>query len=69
MGTRWASTYANMFMAEFEEKYIYPFKKQISMLYLRFIDSFFFDIDKIGELAHKLYERLQDKTSHNKIRF
>ena len=29
MGTRWASTYANMFMAEFEEKYIYPFKKQI----------------------------------------
>ena len=39
------------------------------MLYLRFIDSFFFDIDKIGELAHKLYERLQDKTSHNKIRF
>ena len=41
MGTRWASTYANMFMAEFEEKYIYPFKKQRSMLYLRFIDGIF----------------------------
>ena len=41
MGTRWAPTYANMFMVEFEEKYIYPFKKQISMLYLRFIDGIF----------------------------
>ena len=35
MGTRCASTYANIFMAEFEGKYIYSFIKQILLLYLR----------------------------------
>ena len=69
MEPRYPPSDTSIFMTELEEKYIYSFKKQISMLYLRFIGSFFFYIDKIGELAHKLYERLQDKTSHNKIGF
>ena len=36
MKTRCATTYANIFMAEFEEKYIYW-----QMLYLRFMDDIF----------------------------
>ena len=41
MGTRCAPTYANIFETKFEEKYIVPFIKQISMLYLRIIDDIF----------------------------
>ena len=32
--------YANIFMADFERRYIYPLIKNMSMLYLRYIDIF-----------------------------
>ena len=33
--------YANIFMAEFEQKYIYPLAKDKSILFLRYIDDIF----------------------------
>ena len=39
MRTRYSPTSVNIFMAEFKGKYIHPFIKQISILYLRFIDN------------------------------
>ena len=41
MGTICAPSYVNIFMSEFEEKYIYPLIKNISVIYLRYIDNIF----------------------------
>ena len=40
-GTRVAPTYANLFMADFEERFVYTHSKQ-PLLWLRFIDDIFF---------------------------
>ena len=40
MGTICAPAYANIFMAEFEQKYIYLLTKDKSILFLRYIDIF-----------------------------
>ena len=42
MGTICAPSYANIFMDYFERKFIYPFIKTFSLIYLRFIDDIFF---------------------------
>ena len=41
MGTICAPPYANIFMANFEAKHIYPYIKEKSLLYLRYIDDIF----------------------------
>ena len=41
MGTICAPAYANIFMAEFEQKYIYPLIKDKSFFFLRYIDDMF----------------------------
>ena len=41
MGTICAPAYANIFMAEFEQKYVYPLIKDKSILFLRYIDDIF----------------------------
>ena len=41
MGTICAPSYANIFMANFEAKHIYPYIKEKSLLYLRYIDDIF----------------------------
>ena len=41
MGTKTAPSYANIFMGQFEEQYIYPRIKNKSILYLRHIDDIF----------------------------
>ena len=41
MGTICAPSYANIFMASFEAKHIYPYIKEMSLLYLRCIDVLF----------------------------
>ena len=38
MGTICAPAYANIFIAEFEQKYIYPLIKDKSIPFLRYID-------------------------------
>ena len=42
MGTICAPSYANIFMDHFERKFIYPFIKRFSLIYLTFIDDIFF---------------------------
>ena len=42
MGTICAPYYANIFIDHFEKKYIYPFLKGLSLIYLRFTDDIFF---------------------------
>ena len=41
MGTICAPAYANIFMANFEWKYIYPYRKDKTKMFLRFIDDLF----------------------------
>ena len=41
MGTICAPAYANIVMAEFEQKYIYRWIKDKSILFLRYIDDIF----------------------------
>ena len=41
MGTICAPSYVNIFMAKFEAKHIYPYIKEKSLLYLRYIDDIF----------------------------
>ena len=40
MGTICAPAYANIFMTEFEQKYVYPLIKDKSILFLCYIDIF-----------------------------
>ena len=42
MGTICAPAYANIFMDHFERKYIYPYLREKSLIYLRYIDDIFF---------------------------
>ena len=46
MGTICAPTYANTFISEFKERYIYPLIKSKSSSYLRFIDNIFMILNK-----------------------
>ena len=39
MGTICAPSYANIFMGKFEEKFIYPYIKDLGSLYLRYVDD------------------------------
>ena len=41
MGTIRAPSYANIFMVNFEAKHIYPYIKEMSLLYLRYVDDIF----------------------------
>ena len=41
MGTICAPAYVNIFLTEFEEKDVYPPIKNLSMLYLQYIDDIF----------------------------
>ena len=41
MGTICAPSYANIFMANFKAKHIYPYIKEMPLLYLRNIDDIF----------------------------
>ena len=41
MGTICGPAYANIFITKFGEKYMYPLIKNVSMLYIRYIDDVF----------------------------
>ena len=41
MGTICAPAYENIFMADFEQKYVYPLIKDKSIFFLRYIDDVF----------------------------
>ena len=41
MGTICAPAYADILMAEFKQKYVYPLVKDTAILFLRYIDDIF----------------------------
>ena len=49
MGTICAPAYANIFMANFELKYIYPYIKDKTKMFSRFID----DLSWYGQVQNK----------------
>ena len=66
MGTICAPAYANIFTAEFEQKYIYPLIKDKSILFLCYIDDLY-DMDQIWKRAKSLYEWNESKASLYKV--
>ena len=67
MSTICAPAYANIFMAEFEQKYIYRWIKDKSILFLRYIDDTFMVWTKSGKQLKDLMSELNQK--HSSVRF
>ena len=67
MGTICAPAYANIFMAEFEQKYIYPLTKDKSILFLRYIDDIFMVWTKSEKQLKDFMSELNQK--HLSIKF
>ena len=67
MGTICATSYANIFMSEFEEKHIYPLIINKSVIYLRYTDDIFMIwIKSESELRHFMNKMNQ---KHQSIKF
>ena len=56
MGTTCAPFYANIFMADFGRKQIYPFIKNMSMPYLQYIDDIFMIMERNMDLITSFSE-------------
>ena len=67
MGTACATSYANIFMARFEQKYIHPFIKGKVDLYLRYIDDIFFIWKGTEEELKNFFNEINKK--HPSIKF
>ena len=67
MGTICAPAYANIFMAEFEEKYIYPLIENMLMLHNQYIDNIFMiwkgNYDELTNFVHNINKQ------HSTIKF
>ena len=69
MEIKCAPTYANIFMAEFNEKRIYTFVKQISMIYLIFINEIFMMWTRSENELENFMKYLNTKQPSIKINF
>ena len=67
MGSVCASSYANLFMEQFEEKHIHPYIKDMVLLYLRYIDDIFIICKGAKEQIITLTNELNKK--HKTIKF
>ena len=67
MGTICAPAYANIFMAEFEQKYVYPLIKDKSILFLCYIDDIFMIWTKSEKQLQDFMSELNQK--HPSIKF
>ena len=67
MGTKCAPTYANIFMASFEDKYIYPVINRKTLLYARYIDDIFLIWTDSQQNLHLFFETLN--SAHPTIKF
>ena len=67
MGTVYAPSYANLFMAQFEEKHIYPYIKDMALLYLRYMDDIFIIWKRTKEQVITFMNELNKK--HKTIKF
>ena len=61
------TTHANIFMANFEPKHIYPYIKEITLLYLRYTDSIFMIWKGTKVELMTFIKELSEK--HNTIQF
>ena len=69
MGTICAAAYANIFMASFESKIIYPFMKEKVITFLRFIDDLFMIWTDAEEELLKFINELNQKYKTIKFYF
>ena len=67
MGTICAPPYANIFMAYFEEKFIYPLIRNAATLYLRYIDDIILIWTKSENELLIFFEKLNQQ--HPSIKF
>ena len=67
MGTTCAPVNAIIFMAEFEQKYIYPLIKDKSILFLRYIDDIFMVWIKPKKQLKDFMNELNQKHSSIKL--
>ena len=67
MGTACAPNYANIFLARFEQKYIYPFIKGKVDWYLRYIDDIIFIWKSTEGEPENFFNEINKK--HPSIRF
>ena len=67
MGTICAPAYANIFMAQFEKQHIYSYIKNLSILYLRYIDDIFMIWTGTKQELLIFLEKLNSK--HKTIKF
>ena len=61
MGTICALAYANIFMAEFEQKYIYSLIKDKSIPFLRYVDDIFMVWSKSEKQLNNFMSDLNQK--------
>ena len=73
MRTKCAPSYANIFMAYFEEKFIYPRIKNKSLLYLRYIDDIFIlwkgtilELEQFTSDINSLHSTIKFEINHSK---
>ena len=69
MVTICAPAYANIFMAEFEQKYIYPLIKDKSVLFLRYIDDIFMVRSKSEKQLKDFMSKLNQKHTYIKFEY
>ena len=67
MGIIFVPAYANIFMAQFEKQHIYPYIKNKSILYLRYIDDIFTIRTETNQELLTFLEKLNRK--HKTIKF
>ena len=67
IGTICVPAYANIFMAYFEEKFIYPLTDAKTLLYFRFIDDIFMIWTKSEKNLIEFLDELN--TKHTSIKF
>ena len=69
MGTKCAPTYANIFMSEFEERYIYLLVRNKSSNYLRFINDIFMIWTVSENELNSFINEINKETSFHKFDF
>ena len=67
MGTICAPAYANIFMAKFEQKHIYPLIKDKSIPFLSYIDDIFVVWTKSGKQLKDFMRKLNQKHPSIKV--
>ena len=69
MGTRMVPQFANLYMAQFEERYFYPYKPDLEKHWFRFIDDIFLLWHHGEEELEKFMRHLNSCHKPKTIRF